>query len=139
MRQKYNDIEYEISEKYSFKDLTGRDLSNEKDMNGLVIYGSCLSHETPDAEILPSELTGTTFIKCNLSNVFVPNGNTVIDCNIKRFKVQNDLRDWEIDSENKPVKVLREKFWIQQGVSIDPVDIPKAKAKDIKELKKVGI
>lgn len=138
MKHKYNNIEYEISDKYSFKDFTGRDLSNEKDMNDLVIYGSCLSHETPDASVLPSDLLGTTFIKCNLSNVKIPDGNMVIDCITTRFKVQNDLRDWEIDSENKPVKVIGEKFWIQQGFSVDPLDIPKTKANSITDIKKAG-
>lgn len=44
-----------------------------------------------------------------------------------RFKVQNDLRDWEIDGSNKPIKVRNEKYWNMKGISVDPQFIPKEK------------
>lgn len=138
MQQKYNEIVYEISNKYSFKDFTGHDLSLNTDMDGLVIYSSNFSHETPDSKVFPQNLMGTTFIKCNLSNCEIPDGNLVIDCNQKRFKVQNDLRDWELDESDQPIKVLNEKFWNQKGFSVDPKDIPIEKLKSRTEIKKVG-
>lgn len=121
---KFHGISYDVSEKYSDKDMTGQDLSNNKDMNGIVIHNSCLSNEEPNAPMLPSDLKNVTFLACNLDNVFIPPGNTVIDCSMRKFKVQNDLRDWEIDDSNKPTKILNEKSWIQQGFSVDPADIP---------------
>lgn len=121
----YNNIEYEISESYSFKDMTGWDLSAREDMDGIVIYGSCLSHETPDAETLPTNLTGATFIKCNLDNVKVPPGNTVIDCSVRRFSVQNDLEDWIINPVTRaPVEPINRKMFESLGLSIDPRNIP---------------
>lgn len=47
-----------------------------------------------------------------------------ISCSKKRFKVQNDLRDWEIDIKNKPLKLIDEKYWIMKGVPVDPRYIP---------------
>lgn len=52
---------------------------------------------------------------------------TILKCSQRRFKIQNDLRDWEVDNKNKPVKVINEKFWVMQEVSVDPKDIPAQK------------
>ena len=135
---KYNEINYDASEKYSFKDFTGQDLSLKIDMDGVIIYASCFSHEIPDSSVFPANLTGATFIKCNLSNCKIPDGNTVIDCNQTKFKNQNDLRDWELDGGNQPLKVLNEKYWVQQGFSVNPIDIPAQKLNNLTEIKKAG-
>ena len=125
MKIVHQGIQYEISEKYSHKDMTGWDLSREGNMNGLVIYNSCLSNETPDAQILPQGLYGATFIACNLDNVLVPEGNTVIDCTTRRYEVQNDLEDWVVDSESRtPIEPLNRKHFESLGLSIDPKSIP---------------
>lgn len=50
-----------------------------------------------------------------------------LKCSTRRIQAQNDLRDWEIDRLNKPVKVVNEKFWTLRSVSVDPRDIPKTK------------
>lgn len=52
---------------------------------------------------------------------------TILKCSRRRFKIQNDLRDWELDSKDKPVKVINEKFWNLQDISTDPKDIPTEK------------
>lgn len=91
---------------YDDKDCTGWDLSDRADMDGLTIHGLCLSNESPDAKVLPPNLTGVTFIACNLDNIFIPDGNTLINCANRRFKVQDDGQDWEIDKNNKPIKLL---------------------------------
>lgn len=41
--------------------------------NGTVVYASDFSSETPDATPFRSDMTGVIFVKCNLSNVIVPN------------------------------------------------------------------
>lgn len=108
--------------------MTGWDLSHEGNLNGLVIYNSCLSNETPDAQTLPQGLFGVIFIACNLDNVFIPPGNTVIDCTTRQFKVQNDLEDWIIDPVAKtPIEPVNKKFFLIRGLSIDPKDIPAEK------------
>lgn len=138
MKFVYNNNEYNINEQYSFKDFTGHNLSNKENISG-VIYASCFSQETPDSEIFPLKLEGVTFIKCNLSNVKIPDGNTIIDCNTTRFCCQNDLRDWEVDLNGKPTKLMNEKAEIRLGRSIDPKDIPLEKLKSLNEIKKAGV
>ena len=82
-------------------------------------------------------MTGVTFIRSNLDNVFVPAGNTLVDSTQRKFQIQNDLRDWELDATNKPIKVLNEEYWIKEGYSVDPLDIPSKKLNDIKEINKL--
>lgn len=120
----FEDQEYD--EELSFKDFTGWEFLSrpEIDFNNKIIYGSCFSNENPDSEIFSSKTSTATFIKCNLSNVVIPDGNTVIDCIETSFERQNDLRDWEIDEKGEPIAVLNEKYWESVGVSIDPKDIP---------------
>lgn len=114
--------------KYSNKDMTGWDLSDRKDMSGINIQGLCLSWEVPDAHALPVNLVGTTFVGCNLDNVWVPSGNTLVNCSNRRFKVQNDGEDWEIHPVTKTALVpLNKQSFIDLGLSIDPKDIPIAK------------
>ncbi len=123
----YKGIPYLLSDKYSNKDFTGHDLSARNDMDGIVIHGSCFSNEELDAKSLPQNLVGTTFILCNLANVKIPAGATVIDCNTMRFKVQNDGEDWVVDSQNKPVEPIAKKLFLMYGLSIDPLQIPPSK------------
>ena len=98
-------IELQIDPNYSDKDMTGFDLTDRTDMSGIVIHGLCLSHEKP-ADCLPSNLTGTTFIACNLDNVRIPVGNTLMGCSHRMFEVQSDGKDWLIDDEGKPISLL---------------------------------
>lgn len=91
---------------YSNKDMTGWDLSNRKDMDNMIIHGLCLSHEAP-SNCLPPKLTGATFYACNLDNVIIPAGNTVDStCSNRFFKAQNDGKDWEINAQQTPLKIL---------------------------------
>jgi hypothetical protein len=120
----YKGIQYEPNDAYSDKDMTGWDLSDRTNMSGTVIHGLCLSNETPDAQVLPPDLTGTTFLLCNLCNVLIPPGNQVIDCQTTRFEVQNDLRDWKLDEDDSPVEPVNVKGDLMQGYSIDPASIP---------------
>lgn len=95
---------YEVDPDYSFKDFTGWDLSNHKDLNGRIIYGSCFSQETPDRMIFPITMMNVTFVKCNLDNCFIPNGNPVLYCSMNRFKAQEDGKDWEVNILGMPTK-----------------------------------
>lgn len=114
-----------MSDKYSNKDFTGHDLSSNKDMNNIIIENSCFSQETPNSNIFPSDMKGTTFVDCNLDNCFIPNGNQVIRGSNKSFKCQNDGEDWVVDSNSlKPIEPINVKLFLQKGLSIDPVDIP---------------
>lgn len=117
----YENTIYEVSEN-SFKDYTAH--MNVPIANGEIVYASCFSKETPDTHVFPDTLTGATFIKCNLMNVFIPEGNTVIDCLQQKYKVQKDARDWFINDDGEPTEVMNRKRWEQDGYSVDPADIP---------------
>lgn len=112
--------------KYDDKDCTGWDLSDRTDMNGLTIHGLCLSNETPNAKVLPPDLKGVTFERCNLDNVFVPAGNILKDCSNRLFQVQNDGEDWHIDPKTLlPTMPINSHLFLNIGLSIDPLNIPK--------------
>lgn len=114
--------EYFYDEEFSFKDFTNRSVAIGND---LVIYSSCFLNETPDAEIFPSDMTGVTFIKCNLDNILIPEGNFVIDCSQKRFEIQNDLNDWIIDENNEPTLPIDHEIFVKFDLPIpSPEDIP---------------
>ena len=122
---KYNEIEYILNDKFSTKDFTGvQGIINYKDISG-VVYASCFSQEIPDIHIFPDDMIGVTFVKCNLDNVFIPAGNTIIDCSQRRFKIQTDLNDWIIGLDNKPIEPIDKKIFVKFGLPVpDPKDIP---------------
>lgn len=105
MIRNYNDQDYNFDDELSFKDFTLRQMQGYN-LSGKVIYGSCFSQEIPDSQVFNPETTGATFIRCNLDNVLVPEGNTVIDCSQRRFQVQEDGLDWLVDENNQPVEPL---------------------------------
>ena len=116
-------IKITYSDKYSFKDYTSANLSLEK-LDNVTIYASCFSKETPDSHVFPDNVKNLTLAFCNLDNTFIPQGAKVIGGANRRFKVQNDRNDWEIDKDNKPIKPLDTEQYTKLGVSIDPKDLP---------------
>lgn len=104
----YDLIEYDYDAELSLRDFTGWDFNAHEgfDFNNKVIYASCFSHEKPDHGSFPESMQGATFIKCNLDNVFVPEGNTIIDCSQRRFACQPDGTDWLIDDQGNPLEPL---------------------------------
>lgn len=134
MKIEVNEQFYECDDNFSAKDFTGRFLLDQ-DLNGKVIARSNFSHETPDTKVFPENMTGVTFINCNLDNVFIPEGNIVIECSQRRFKVQNDLNDWEVDNENKPTRPFNHQILTKKGIPLpDPKNIPKQKGEKIVDL-----
>lgn len=108
---------------YDYKDYTGRKLLNEN-LNGLTIYASCFSQEVPDTHIFPENMTGATFVRCNLDNVYIPAGNTVELCSQRKFKAQNDLCDWLLNPDLTPKEPIEKEAYLSLGISINPADIP---------------
>lgn len=88
----------------SFTDYTGRYLGDETAQG--TIEGSCFSQETPDSVVFPADMQGVTFIRCNLDNVFMPEGNTVIGGSQRRFMALDDGNDWFVDENNNPLTRL---------------------------------
>jgi hypothetical protein len=119
-----NGVTYECDAAHSQKDYTGWDWNQRDRLDGLTIEGSCFSQETPNSHIFPADMTGVTFISCNLDNVFIPDGNTVIQCSQKSFEIQNDLEDWIVDENDEPIEPVNKKQFERLGLSTDPADLP---------------
>lgn len=123
----WNNQQVTYEDKYSHKDFTNVKFVNINLESGTTIYASCFSKEVPDFEMFPATMTGITFLECNMDNVKVPPGNLVNNfykpAPIK-FKAQNDLRDWQLNQLNQPVKLIDEDDWKAKGYSIDPAAIP---------------
>ena len=129
-----------INNKYSFKDFMNKKFINvdSSEFNNTEIKGTCFYQESkysisglsakpidPITDVFPLNMTGVTFIRCNLDNVKIPIGNTIGErCSNRKIRVQNDMSDWELDTNSKPTKPLDETERIEKGVSIDPKDIP---------------
>ncbi len=110
---------------YDNKNYTGQDLSNRRDMDGLVIEGLCLSQEIPNSRVLPPQLTGVTFSYCNLDNVFIPPGNVAKNCSTRTFKVQNDGEDWHVDPQSLlPIAPLNLEDYLFLKLDPSPAALP---------------
>lgn len=129
-------IDYD--DKWSMRDFTNQKHIFQgvgKALDGITIYATCFYQEELDVDVFPSDVKNLTLVHCNIDNVNVPTGVTVIENRPKkRIQVQNDLRDWEIDDSDVPTKVLNEKYWTAQGISVNPADIPVTKLKSIDDL-----
>ncbi len=103
---------------------------------GTEIVGTCFYRESPLGEtddpykaIFPALMTGVVFKRCNLDNIYVPPGNTIMDADgcpssHRRIRVQYDMQDWIVDSAGKPVEPLSLSTHAELGLSPDPKDIP---------------
>ena len=134
------DIEKPINEKYSFKGFPYHGLSfkkiDPKEFNNTTIKGSCFYQEwlegekEVEKEIFPEGMTGVTFKGCNLDNVIVPIGNTVIGGTHKLIQVQNDWEDWVLEKKDGKLvakEPMNKKLRIEKGFSVDVNDIPSEK------------
>ena len=126
-----------INEKYSFKAFPYHGVSFKdrpaSEFNNTIIRGSCFYQEWVEGDmevvkdIFPDGMTGVVFEKCNLDNVYVASGNTVVKgCN-RKLKHQNDLEVWILDDNLKPIKPMDKVYRLLSNVSIDPKNIPKKK------------
>ncbi len=108
---------------YSRQDFTGRNLTEAKDIDGEIV-GSCFSQEVPDSDVFPPDAK-IRFVNCNLDNCLIPEGCTVEGGSQRRFQVQNDLNDWEIDAGGIPTNVVDCMFFYKNGIiHPNPADIP---------------
>jgi hypothetical protein len=84
---------------YSHKDFTNWDLSDRTDMDGITITGSCFFQQAWCCPF-PLQMTGVTFIYCNLDNAEVPPGNTIIGGNNRRLAFKEDDKTcWIVDAD----------------------------------------
>lgn len=117
----------DCNEEYSFKNYTR--MSGISIPNGTIVYRSCFSQDNPDTPVFKEGMIGVTFYNCNLDNVLIPVGNIVGAENTqKRFRIQNDLNDWIVDTNNKPIEHFYKRKFEKLGLLVPkPEDIPQQK------------
>jgi len=94
--------EYSI---FSHRDYTHFNLEDAGEyLNNEIIRSSCFAQEKPDTVVFPSYVTNLTLVNCNLDNVDLPPGVTLIDCSHRRILTQPDGLDWIVDENNNPVE-----------------------------------
>lgn len=129
-----NTIDKPINTMYSFKNLSMVDLSNEpaENFNNTTIKGSSFYRESKynddgtkiPKDVFPKDMKGVVFDRCNLDNVKVPNGNTILpNCSHRKIKVQSDGQDWILDESLNPVEPVNPAYSIKLGLSINPEDL----------------
>lgn len=114
-----------MNEKYSYKDFSDKEFTKEDpvEFNDSEIIGSCF-YDEKIREVFPKDVRGLILTKCNLDNVILPNGVTVNGGCHRMIQVQNDLEDWIVDEENKPIEPVEKARLIRVGLSVDPKDLP---------------
>lgn len=122
-----------LNQKYSLKSFRNQKFTdvpasefNNTTIKGSSFYQSCCRTDGQMVNVFPPGMTGVTFEDCNLDNVIIPPGNTVVRGTNKRLKLQNDLMDWECDKETgAPIKPANGRLCSKVGVSQDPKDLPR--------------
>ena len=115
-----------LNEKYSHKDFSHKTFVDTKpeEWNDTEVVNSCFYNETPNTKVFPDGIKDVQFIDCNLDNVVVPETCTIEGGCHRLIQVQNDLEDWILDKDLKPVEPLRKAQIQRLGLSVDPRDIP---------------
>ena len=127
----------EMNQKYSYQAYPYHNLSFKdrpaSEFNNTVIIGSCFYQEWVEGDtkvvkdIFPDGITGVTFEKCNLDNIYVPSGNKIKDGCHRKLKIQNDLSTWILNDDLTPKEPLDKKRRVKTGISVKPKDIPNKK------------
>ena len=122
-----------IYEKLSNKNLTNINPANidysTKPANCEIVnstfYQEIPNGSTPEyIDVFYGNVDGDTFKNCNLDNVKLPYGATIINCSNRLIQGQVDGYDWVLDPVTKqPVEPVNKKYFIINGMSIDPNDI----------------
>lgn len=117
-----------INEKYSYKSFQNKKFLDvpASDFDGEIIGSNFYQENKPNSEIFPAGIS-CTFSRCNLDNVAIPKTCVVDGGSNKQIKVQNDLTDWVLNSEGKPVEPMDRPFREAKNISCDPRDIPATK------------
>jgi hypothetical protein len=103
------------------------------EFNNTEIYRSCFAQESREddvnvfKDVFPPDMTGVTFIECNLDNCYIPLGNFVSDegtgCSKRRIKVQNDGFDWIIDVDGNPIEPVNKAGRLKKLSRLTPEEI----------------
>jgi len=100
------------NEIYSFQNFTGCSFKTvpASEFNNTEIVGSCFYQEWKAGDtsivkdIFPDGMTGVTFVRCNLDNVFVPEGNTAVGCSNRIIKAEEDGTAYILDGDGNKIE-----------------------------------
>lgn len=117
-------IDLKYDKEWSFKNFTNCGPINQ-DLSGKVIYASCFYNETPNTVIFPKDMKGVTFIKCNLDNIIVPEGNTLIESYNRWIQAQSDGQDWYVyEDDLEPIVPFNYVVYFEKGMKMpSPEDL----------------
>ena len=115
-----------LNKKYSYKSLKRQSFVDvdAREFNHTDIVGSSFYQNEPYTDVFPSNITGVTFINCNLDNVEIPSGATVNNGTNKHIRTMNDGEYWIVGKDGKPVEPRDKERYVEFGLSIDPKNIP---------------
>lgn len=118
-----NGVEFDYDDTWSFRSLSNRPVPDLPD--GITVYRSSFYWEIPDSEPFRKGMRGVTFVHCNLDNVVIPDGNTVIGGSQNSFACQNCGNDWLVDEDGVPTLPVNHKMFTSLELPMpDPSDIP---------------
>ena len=121
-----------FADEWSFKDFTNKKVV--KIPNGTTVVGSCFAQEVikkpiswEQVHIFPEDMTGVTFEKCNLDNVFIPPGN-IIDGRCTTKKITScldieDVKDWLLDNSKNAIEPVTKQKYLDESKNINPANI----------------
>ena len=95
-----------------------------EEFNDKTFKGSNFAQQEPFTDMFPSGIINCTLERCNVINCNIPAGITLIDCQHKQIKVQNDGEYWEVDAAMKPLQPLSPQRYDLFGLSKNPLDLP---------------
>lgn len=118
-------------EKLSHKDFMNQsflmdesaDWSN-KTIVGTNLYQEIIGEFKGRINVLPDGVENLVLERCNLDNVLIPEGVTVIGGSNRVVLVQTDAEDWECDDDGNPIRPVNWKKYEKLGASTDPADLP---------------
>lgn len=88
------------------------------------LVGWCCACTEPDTKVFPDGCVDVVCQSCNLDNVLIPEGVTLVGCSTRRFALQADGRDWFLDAEGNPTAPLDGVVAIaEDGTQIGPLGL----------------
>jgi len=115
-----------INLKYSYKSFKRKSMLNipAKEFNDSETIGSGFYQDEPFSNVFPPDINGVVFVDCNLDNVNIPAGATVVRGTNKHYKTMNDQEYWIVDKQGNPIEPRDKADFIKCKLSILPGDIP---------------
>lgn len=107
----------------TFKDMSPNDFSNCEIHNSCFYQKAKIGDKIPK-DIFPDGVENLIFVRCNLDNVLLPKGATMIDSTNKLIQQQIDGLNWIVDKTLKPIELL------DKPIPVEPKETTSIKCPD---------